>query len=561
MRVATLSKRVAVLATVAALTLSGCQQTGSKDPGTSDTGPQLPGTAWVQADYDKVKDGGQLTLAVSQLPDNWNSGQADGALNDLTKIRHPMGFEAETVIAEDGTVTFNQDYVESATVKTQDPTVISVKYNPKAVWEDGTPITIADLKAQAEAQSGKNPAYQVASTKGWEKIKEVRQTTDQFTGEIEFEGKYVDWQGYAYPSIPASVSATPEVFNSGYTSKPTPSSGPYKVKSIDTNGQVITLERNPSWWGKRGKLETIIFKVVTQAQGPQAYANSEIDSRDISNANEYATAKGRADGEIQKTKGRTWTHLTINTKRGALADPKVREAMATAINRNLIAQAVVGPFEVPVSLVNNAVYMPGQKGYQDSYKGALSKNDPAKAEQILKDAGYTKNSEGVYAKDGKELKFTITFPSDAKTNSDRAAQVMKDLNAIGFKVEPDSVPDGEYFKSYVNPKNFDMVTFSWVGTVYPVQSSANMFSPVDSNQNYTGYANPKIPELNDKANSEFDPEKRIELANQMSEEMLGDYTIIPFYATPVVYGVKKGLVNYGASQFQIPDWTKVGWAQ
>jgi peptide/nickel transport system substrate-binding protein len=68
-----------------------------------------------------------------------------------------------------------------------------------------------------------------------------------------------------------------------------------------------------------------------------------------------------------------------------------------------------------------------------------------------------------------------------------------------------------------------------------------------------------VADLNKQANSEFDPAKRIDLADQMSEAMLSDYTIIPFYATPNVYAVKKGLANYGASQFETIDWTKVGW--
>ena len=555
MRVATLPRKIAVLVTAAAIALTGCQQTANKT-----SNAPLPNTDWVRADYDMVKNGGTLTLSVSQIPDNWNSSQADGALNDLTKIRQPMGYEAEIRAAADGTLSFNKDYIESATVKSQNPTVISVKYNPKAVWEDGTPITINDLKAQIAAQSGTNPAYQVASTKGSEDVKEVRQTTDQFTGEVEFKGQYADWQSLVFPSLPASISNSPEAFNKGYTTKSTPSYGPYRVKSIDTNGQVITLERNPKWWGRQGKLDTIIFKVVTQAQAPQAFANGELDARELENGNEYATAKKRADGSIQKTNGLSWSHITINTTRGALGDIKVRQAMGLAINRTLIGQAVVGPFEVPVSLVNNPVYVPGQKGYQDVYHGALDKQDPAKAEQMLKDAGYTKGSDGVYAKDGKSLSFSITVPAGTKSNIDRATQIQKDLNAIGFKIDLQTVPGDQYFKSYINVKNFDLATFTWKGTLYPLQSAANILSPIDSKQNHTGYANPKIAELNQKANSEFDPEKRIELGNQMAEAMLSDYTLIPFYATPVVFSVKKELVNYGASQFENYDWTMVGWS-
>ena len=121
-----------------------------------------------------------------------------------------------------------------------------------------------------------------------------------------------------------------------------------------------------------------------------------------------------------------------------------------------------------------------------------------------------------------------------------------------------TVPVENYFKDYVNRKNFDMVTFSWQGTLFPIQSAGNLFYPIDSEQNYTGYANPKVGELNQAAQAEFDREKRIAKANELSTAMLGDYTIIPFYATPKVVAVKDTVVNYGASQFETPDWTIVG---
>ncbi|WP_347040709.1 ABC transporter family substrate-binding protein [Brachybacterium nesterenkovii] len=521
----------------------------------------LPGTAWERLDYDKVKEGGQVTLAVSQLPNNWNYNQADGALKDLSDIRKTMGFLGELKVDEEGKVTLNPDYVESAEVTSEDPQIITVKYNPKAVWSDGTPIVVADLIGQWKAQNGTNEAFEAGITSGWNQIKEIRQTSDEYNFEIEFSTPFADWIQMVHPDVPQTVTKDPETFNKGYLDQPTPSKGPFVVTNIDKTGGVVTLGRNEKWWGRAPKLETVIFKVVDQSTQPQSFANGEIDALDIATGDVLSQAKNRKDAKIQTSNGLTWTHLTINTQggNGVLADEKVREAIARGINRDAVGQAVVGPLEAPITLQDNFIFMPGQDGYEDSFGGL--KYDSAAAEKILEDAGWTKNGD-VREKDGKQLALSITIPADTKSNSDRAKQVQSDLNKIGFKIELKTVPTDAYFDENIQPKNFDLVTFSWVGTLFPQSSGLNILYPVSSEQNYTNFDDDAtLKPLNDAALGELDPAKRIEASNAFSKEVAKHFTVIPFYVTPNIWGVKDGLVNYGASLFEgndSHDWTMVG---
>ncbi len=523
---------------------------------------ELPSTAWERADYDDVADGGTLTLAVSQLPNNWNSQQTDGNLADLTKIRDSMGARHEIDYSEDGEKTFNPDYVESAELISEDPQIVSFKYNKDAVWENGDPIVVDDLIANWKALNGSNEDYLIVSSVGWDQIKEIRQTDDEFSGEIEFSEPFADWITVVYPDSPASVTSDAKEFNEGYVSEPTPSRGPFKVAKIDDAGGVVTLERNDKWWGRAPKLETIVFKVTDQTQAPASFANGELDAYDIANGDELAQAKGRADANIQVTNGLTWTHLTLNTEGGdgSLADPAVREAIARGIDRNAIGNAVVGPLEAPIVLVNNFVYMPGQDGYEDSYEplGSLE-FDAEAAKKLLDDAGWTAASEGdVREKDGKKLGFSIVVPADTKSNEDRAAQVLTNLNAIGFEVKVQTVPSDAYFDEYILPKNYDAATFSWVGSQYPESSSVNLVYPKDSGQNFTNFADDRLGDLNKQLKSAFEDAEKQKLANEVSEIIAESWAIIPFYATPNIVGVKDGIVNYGASQFESVDWTQVG---
>lgn len=518
---------------------------------------ELPSTAWERADYDSVPDGGTLTFAVSQLPNNWNSNQTDGNLADLSSIRDSMGLGKEISYGEKGEKTLNPDYIESAELTSEDPQIVSVKFNKNAVWETGDPIVIEDLIAQWKSLNGSDDKFLIVSSVGWDQIKEIRQTDDEFTGEIEFSSPFADWITVLYPSIPASISSDPKEFNEGYTSQATPSYGPYAVDSIDAGGGVVTLKKNDKWWGRAPKLETIVWKVTDQTQAPAAFANGELDSYDIANGDELAQAKTREDATIQVTNGLTWTHLTMNVEGGdgALSDVKVREAIARGIDRTAIGNAVVGPLEAPIVLVNNFVYMPGQEGYEDSFGGL--EFDPEAAAALLDEAGWALEGD-VRKKDGKELGFEIIVPADTKSNEDRAAQVLTNLNAIGFKVAIKAVPSDAYFDDYVLPKNFDAVTFSWVGGQFPESNSVNLVYPKDSGQNFTNFADDRLGDLDKQLKGAFDDATKQKLANEVSTVIAESFAIVPFYATPNIVGVKKGIVNYGASQFESFDWTQIG---
>ncbi|MGO1284156.1 MAG: ABC transporter family substrate-binding protein [Brachybacterium sp.] len=523
---------------------------------------ELPNTGWERAEYDQVEDGGTLRLAVTQLPNTWNYYHTNGALKDLSDILEPL-WPGSFTAAEDGEAVLNPDTVVSAEVTSEDPQIVTVKYNPDAVWEDGTPITVKDFIAQWKACSGTDEAFQVASTTGWSDIADVRETDDEFTGEIEYSSTFPDWIQYLYPSLPESISSDPTEFNEGYVSTPTPSYGPFKVGDIDQTGEVVTLVRNENWWGQAPKLETIIFSVVSQAQMPSAFANSEIDSISIADGDTYSQASSRSDSIIQKTNGVTWTHVTLNVTGddNPLADVKVREALARAINRDAVGQAVVGPLEAPVVPVNNYVFMPGQDGYEDSFEAGTSaplEYDPEAAGALLDEAGWELNGD-VREKDGTQLSLSVTVPADTKSNSDRARQIQTDLTAVGFAVELETVPSDAYFDEYVDTGDFKMVTFSWVGTLFPQQSSANLFYPATSGQNYTGLdLDAELEDLAKTMQTELDPDARMAASNEFSAVVAASFSVIPFYATPEIFGVTDGIVNYGAALFETIDWTTVG---
>ncbi|BFM23048.1 peptide/nickel transport system substrate-binding protein [Microbacterium testaceum] len=542
------------LLSAAALAIAGCAPGNTAAPSANpDDQNSLPSTAWVRADAADVQDGGTLTLAVDSMPVNWNNFQIDGNEANTNDIISAMQ-GGPIKIDESGKPVVNEDYASSVELTNESPQTVEIKLNPDAVWEDGTPITVADYQATWKANNGSNPEYVVISTTGWDQIESVEQGTDEFDVIITFSSVYADWQGLLGQILPATVANDPNTFNTGYLTKALPSSGPFLLGSFDSTAGIATLERNPKWWGQAPKLETIVYRAVSQDQQGTSFSNGEIDALNISaNADLYQTAQNVQGAEIQASNGLTWTHITMRASDGPLADVNVRKAVASIVNREQIANTANSPVGVPAITQGSYVFMPGQDGYTDE---SLPYDTDAGA-KYLEDAGYTKDGDS-WVKDGTPLKFSVTVPADTATNIQRAEQIQADLSEFGIPVDLNTVPVGGYFSDYIIPGDFEMVTFSWRGTAYPISSSESLFSPVDSAQNYTGITDPQLADLWQKANTDLDPDSRLKTAEEIDKVLWSYVPIIPIAPLPNVYAVKQGLVNWGATQFETVDWTIVG---
>lgn len=556
-RKSTLLATFAVLG-ASALLLSACSPGNTASTATSSAAAALPATAWDRAAAADVQDGGTLNLAINALPVNWNVSQVDGAEVDTTNTVAPTT-GGPIIIKEDGSTAVDPNYATSVELVSKDPQVVEVKLNPKAVWEDGSPITYKDYVGTWKALNGSDEAYTIASSAVYEDISSIESAGSDYDFKITFTTVNADWESMLMTVLPTVATATADAFNTAYIAAPVPSSGPFAISKIDTTGQVVTLTRNPKWWGTTPKLDTINVKVVSGASQATAFGNSESDVLSISsNADAYQTAKKRADAEIQASNGVTWTHVTINAAKGPLADVKVRQAIGHAVNRQLISESANTPVGVPSETQGSYIFMPGQKGFVDNVGAAIG-YDVAAAKKLLDEAGYPAGSDGLRAKDGVALKLSITVPAETPTNKQRAVQVQADLKEVGVTVELAEVPAAKYFSDYILKGDYELTSFSWQGTAFPISSSESIFYPVDSGQNFTGITDESLGDLYKSANTELDPAARIVLANKIDTVLAAYVPIIPIAPLPNVYAVKSGLVNYGATQFETPDWTIIGW--
>ncbi len=563
-----MNRKTSALAAVAVLG-AGLLALTACAPGTPTTGggdaDSLPAVGWTAVDPGTLAQGGTLNLAVTNSPSddgNWNQNTAEGAEVEAISVEAPT-FGTGITIKGDGSWEANPDYASSIELTSEDPQVVTVKLNDKAVWEDGSPITAADYQATFHALSGEDPAYNIASSAGFEQV-----TSFDIASDYEFSFTvspvYADWPNIMNAAIlPASIANDPAAWNTGYVDKPTPSDGPYVFTSVDNSANTFVAEPNPNWWGDKPKLDKITFTVIDQETQAQSFANDEIDAVELLTPDAYLSAQDKDGAEVLRSGGLTYAQVTFNGTVAPLDDPKVRQAIAHGINREIIGQAANEPLGAPASPVGNYIFMPGQDGYTDTTGDALA-YDKDKAMSLLTDAGW-KHGDGKWTKDGKDLEISVIVPQGTASNELRAQQIQASLKEIDVKVTIDESPSADYFQNISDGK-YELATFGWQGTAFNISSSESLFTPAqepgdDLGQNYAFVSDDSLEDLWAKANVELDPAKRIEIAKQINDVIAKYVPMLPLYAYPNVYAVDGDLANYGPATFEAIDWTAVGFTK
>lgn len=210
---------------------------------------------------------------------------------------------------------------------------------------------------------------------------------------------------------------------------PTVVSGPFTFKEWRKGDQVI-FGKNPSYWQGAPNVDEYVYKVVANTTAiTNGLKTGEITFGAII-AKDLADMQTVDSVKILKYQSLGYTFIGWNTASPTatgLADKRVRQALAYGIDMDAVIKAVV--FGEATKQV--AHHVPVQWAYP-SVALEPYKFDKAKAQSLLKDAGWVPGSDGILAKDGKKFNLTISTNS-GNTERETLAQVAADqYKALGI---------------------------------------------------------------------------------------------------------------------------------
>ncbi|MFC1417451.1 ABC transporter family substrate-binding protein [Streptacidiphilus cavernicola] len=588
----------AVAAAALGVTLAACSGGGSGGGGATPRAADL-----VQAGRASVVQGGTLRWAVDAVPSTFNAFQAD-ATDDTTLVAEAV-LPTLFTLDEHADAKPDPDYLTGVEQTSAQPQTVVYHLNPKAVWSDGKPLSAADFSAQWHALNGKDQAFWTAGTAGYDDIASVSQGATPQDVKVVFSKPYGPWKGLFAPLYPAAATATAAAFNEGSRTKLAADAGPFTLKSA--TGGTVTVVRNPHWWGEPAKLDAIDFTAVAPEARTAALSAGKLDVADLSETvdDDGAAALTKAAAvsgvTLHRASAPAYVQLTLNGGSGPLADPDLRRAVAQAVDRTQIANAVLTPLGLPAVALGSHLVMADQQGYQDD-SGALGAGTdnaakrldaagwklgnpvavqgdavapssaaatPAPSGSAGGASGSPAPSTGGRAKDGHQLALTLLTRTGSALDAQVAGLLTTQLAKIGIPVTTRAVSSGTFFTDHVAGGDFDLALFSWPASAFPVADEAALFTkpqvgpdgaPVNG-QNLSGTGTDEVDRLLAQATSALDPAQAAKLVVQADARIWQEAPSLPLFQRPEVVAVRSGVANAGAFGFTAPRFQDLGFTQ
>ncbi|RXT04297.1 ABC transporter substrate-binding protein [Ammoniphilus sp. CFH 90114] len=290
--------------------------------------------------------------------------------------------------------------------------------------------------------------------------------------------------------------------------------GPFMMEKMES-GQYVQLKKNPNYF-KDGlpKADGIKFTIMKdEAQRTAAIRSGKIDIASV-NADTAMLLEKTPALKIESYQSAEYGYLGINTAKKPFDNPKVRQAISYAVNRDEIVQTVwKGQAELtgPIS--------PAQKSWAvDTSSFASYKHDVAKAKELLKEAGLA---------DG--FKTTLYTASTYPDMIESAQVIQQQLKAIGIDAQINQLEWAAYIEMWKS-KDTDLLVGRNTSGTDPDRSMRFFFSTTGS-ANVWNYSNPAYDEIVQKALETTDPAGRKELYNQAQQMLVEDAPNL-FLASP-----------------------------
>lgn len=304
---------------------------------------------------------------------------------------------------------------------------------------------------------------------------------------------------YANAELPLLTRLTTFVVPDGTTDQDiakAPGTGPFKLDWYrDGNARLV---RNDDWYGGEIHLDAIEVKIF---ESPQALANAllagQLDLASNVGAVAARTAAGRADIQTVRRPNDMAMPIVMRTADGPFADPRVREALRLAVDREAMVRQVLSGY----GSVANDVLGTGDPAYDHSLPQRT--RDLDKARRLLQEAGFdtSKTYELLTTEDISGLAESATLFATQAREAGVDIKVVKQESATFWD------------KTWLHG---DLYTTYW-GTNDSVVFFASKTMVSGSGQNETGWKDPEFDAAYQKAIGTADPAGRAELLRELQK--------------------------------------------
>ena len=329
---------------------------------------------------------------------------------------------------------------------------------------------------------------------------------------------------------------TSNCFQGNWTHSPN-GTGPFKLKEWAL-GQRIVLEANANFYlDPKPSLARVTYALTGSPL--IMYENNEIDVTGVGindierirNPNEPLNAQF-VEGESLDV-----FYIGFNTKEPPFNDPRVRQALAMAVDRDFLANNILKELVVSAK----GVLPPSMPGFMPELKGLP--HDPAGARALLDQAGGPKVLKDVVL---------LTSGRGASAGPVLDALVAMWQQNLGVTVTVQQEEFGLFLRD-LDRGDFQMFDLGWIADYPDPQNFLDIKLHSRSANNETGYSNPQVDKLLEQARTEKDEQTRLRLYQQAEEIIVQEAPWIPLFHGRANALIKPQVKGYTIPPFVIPN--------
>lgn len=497
------------------------------------------------------KQGGDLVLASTGSPTMFNplytSDTTSGIVEDMI-------YNGLTNTAPDGEKI--PDLAESWEYN-DDETVLTFYLRDDVTWHDGEPFTADDVVFTyslplSDDYTGPRASY----FKSVESIESI----DDYT--VEFTLKHADatflTKSTGYGVLPEHILGDVpinDISKHEFNTRDPIGTGPFKFVEWK-QGQHVLVEANEDYFNGRPNFDTITQKIVDDSNAMLAqFQAGDIDfigvsSDDISSA-EALVQKG--DAEMDSVLSTSYTYIGYNNRLPMFQDKRVRQALTYAINREEFVQSVM---QGNAQVVNHPGYPEGW-AYNDDVPAY--EYDPEKAAELLAEAGWTKNDDGILVdENGDEFEMTLKLQQGNTVRTKVAEYAQEEWSKLGIKVNLNVSEWSAFLKELDAPHDFDAFILGLSASLDPSVTTVYHSSEAENGLNRAGFSNSELDNLMEESDQTADPEERAEKIKEIQGIIAEEQPLTFFYMATNNYIYKpklKGIVLHPTgAYFNIDEW-------
>jgi peptide/nickel transport system substrate-binding protein len=439
---------------------------------------------------------------------------------------------------------------ESAT-SSNDSREWTVKLRPGITWHDGTPFTAEDVRFSFDyynrfpGASGRY-AHHVSDTPKLASATVVDDRTVRFVYD-QPAPTFKIMPGADLPIIPKHKWENVNEPAKNTADLPV-GTGPYKVVEM-VRDQRYRLEANPGYFKGKPTIDVLELPIVKDpAAAFAALRTGELDSVARNVPPELKTQFASGAGGVQVAEGTKFesVQMYFNARKDPLTDPKLRKAIALAVDTKPLVDTV---------LLGNA--RPGVDSFIHpespwALPGAKHEHDPARAERLLDEAGYSaKDPDGVRkTADGRRLEFSVLVSSFEPTDLRAVQLASQQVSRVGVKLNPEALDPATLRQRRSGPPGqpppYDayMSTLESHGHVDPDALYYFFHSPGPKGFGaaISGYSNPRYDQLVEEATTKG-VEERKPLLHEAQRILADEAPVIVFYYPDGDYAYRSAAYN------------------